>query len=213
MPLVSVIINCYNGSRDLPACFDCLRRQTFTDFEIVFLDNCSEDDSAKIAQSFGPKLRYFKSPHNVPLGAARNLALQEAKGDLIAFLDCDDLWLEDKLARQVDLMQKDPDIGLVTCDTILSDGHKELGRVFTGSPPARGFAFAELVERQWISMSSAMVSRKALASLTSASGEWVSGWFDETLNVCEEADVFYRIAYNWKIDYVEEPLAVWRIHG
>ena len=212
-PKVSVIINCYNGSRDLPECLDSLRKQTFTDFEIIFFDNCSTDNSADIAKSFGEKLRYFKSEKNVPLGAARNLALKEVAGELIAFLDCDDLWKEDKLKLQVALMDKDPEIGLVSCDTLLFDGKKVLGRVFERSQPARGFVFRQLVERQWISMSSAMVRRKALADLTSETGEWVTGWFDETLNVCEEADVFYRVAYNWKIDYVDQPLAIWRIHG
>ena len=60
-------------------------------------------------------------------------------------------------------------------------------------------------------MSSAMVRRTALASLTKTSA-WNGGWFDETLNVCEEADVFYRISAKWKLDYVDQPLTTWRIH-
>jgi len=78
-------------------------------------------------------------------------------------------------------------------------------------------AFAALMQRQWISMSSAMVSREALASL---SAEKISsglgrngGWFDQSLNVCEEADVFYRIAHDWELDHVDEPLTLWRVHG
>lgn len=66
--------------------------QTFGDFEVIFWDNGSTDDSPAIAQSYGPKLRYFRGKTTVPLGAARNLALMRARGRYLAFLDCDDLW-------------------------------------------------------------------------------------------------------------------------
>ena len=73
--------------------------------------------------------------------------------------------------------------------------------------------YEDLIRRQWISMSSAMVSRAALASLTEDPSAWNGGWFDETLNVCEEADVFYRIAHDWELDYVDAPYTRWRVHG
>ena len=71
--------------------------------------------------------------------------------------------------------------------------------MFESTHPARGMVFRELMTRQWISMSSAMIRKSALDSL----GEW----FDESLNVCEEADVFYRIAKTWELDHVDDPLA------
>ena len=73
--------------------------------------------------------------------------------------------------------------------------------------------FGELMERQWISMSSAVIRREALAGLAADPGAWDGGWFDESLNVCEEADVFYRIAHDWELDFVDEPLTLWRVHG
>ena len=205
-------MNCLNGAKDLPQALESVAAQTFRDYEIIFFDNCSTDDSPRIAQQF-PKLRYIRGKHCVPLGAARNLAIQEAKGDFIAFLDCDDIWKPEKLEKQIDCFAKDAQIGLVCTDTILFDGKKELGRVFTGSLPARGMVFRELLQRQWISMSSAMIRREALALLGRDPQNWNGGWFDETLNVCEEADVFYRIAHDWKLDFVDEPLTLWRIHG
>ena len=204
MPKVSVIVNCYNSAAHLREALDCVFRQTFTDWEIVFWDNASTDESALIAQSYGPRLRYFLAERNTPLGAARNLAIARAEGELLAFLDCDDRWTADKLARQVPLFDADPRVGLVSSDTEMFNSRGVLSRQFEKSAPVRGMAFRELMTRQWISMSSAMIRMEALRSL--------DHWFDESLNVCEEADVFYRIAHDWKLDHVDAPLTGWRVH-
>ena len=216
-PAVSVIMNCLNSSRDLREAMNSLMAQTYTDFEVIFWDNCSTDESPAIAQSYGEKVRYFRGESIVPLGEGRNLALAQARGRYLAFLDCDDVWRPTKLERQVALFEANPRVGLVCTDTEIFDGKRVLKRLFAETSPARGMAFAALMERQWISMSSAMVSRHALTSLSPdkiPSGEGRNGaWFDQSLNVCEEADVFYRIAHDWELDYVDEPLTLWRVHG
>lgn len=204
-PAVSVIMNCLNSARDLRAALDSLMAQSFEDFEVVFWDNGSTDDSPAIARSYGPRLRYFRGEKTVPLGAARNLALAQARGRYLAFLDCDDLWRPQKLEKQVALFEANERVGLVCTDTEIFDGRRVLKRLFAEARPARGMVFGALMERQWISMSSAMIRKSALDSL----GEW----FDESLNVCEEADVFYRIAKTWELDHVDEPLTRWRVHG
>lgn len=204
-PAVSVIMNCLNSSRHLREALDSLMAQTFTDFEVIFWDNASTDASPAIAQSYGPKVRYFRGETIVPLGAGRNLALAQARGRYLAFLDCDDLWRPEKLAAQTALFEVNPRVGLACTDTEIFDGRGMRRRLFAEAAPVRGKAFAALMERQWISMSSAMIRKSALDSL----GEW----FDESLNVCEEADVFYRIAKTWELDHVDEPLTRWRVHG
>lgn len=217
-PVVSVLMNCLNCARELPEALESVRCQTFQDLEIIFWDNASTDDSAAIAQAWGPKLRYFRGEHTVPLGAARNLALAEAQGRYVAFLDCDDLWRPTKLAKQVALFEANARVGLVCTDTEIVDGAHVLSRMFAQSAPGRGRVFGELMERQWISMSSAMVRREALDGLmrgeeADGAGACVGCWFDESLNVCEEADLFYRIAHDWELDYIDEPLTLWRVHG
>ena len=216
-PAVSVIMNCLNSSRDLREAMDSLMAQTFTDFEVIFWDNCSTDESPAIAQSYGDKVRYFRGKSIVPLGEGRNLALAQARGQYLAFLDCDDLWKPTKLERQVALFEANPRVGLVCTDTEIFDGKRVFKRLFAETSPQRGMAFAALMQRQWISMSSAMVSREALTSLSAekiSSGQGINGgWFDQSLNVCEEADVFYRIAHDWQLDHVDEPLTLWRVHG
>lgn len=205
MPKVTVIMNCYNSAKHLREALDSAFRQTWRDWEIVFWDNCSTDESPAIAQSYGPRVRYFRGEKNVPLGAARNLAIAKAEGELLAFLDCDDEWLPTKLERQVALFEAKPRVGLVSTDTEMFNEKGPLSHMFESSHPARGMVFRELMIRQWISMSSAMIRKAALDGL----GEW----FDESLNVCEEADVFYRIAKTWELDHVDEPLTRWRVHG
>lgn len=205
MPKVTVIMNCYNSAEHLREAMDSVFGQTWTDWEIVFWDNCSTDESPAIAQSYGLKVRYFRGEKNVPLGAARNLAIARAEGELLAFLDCDDEWLPTKLERQVALFEANPRVGLACTDTEMFGEKGTLSRMFESTRPARGMVFRELMTRQWISMSSAMIRKAALESL----GEW----FDESLNVCEEADVFYRIAKTWELDHVDEPLTRWRVHG
>lgn len=217
IPAVSVIMNCLNSSRDLREALDSLMAQTFTDFEVVFWDNCSTDASPDIARSYGEKVRYFRGGEIVPLGQGRNLALAQARGRYLAFLDCDDVWLPRKLERQVALFEANARVGLTCTDTEIFDGSRIFRRLFAESAPAKGMAFAALMQRQWISMSSAMLRREALTALSPehiAPGEGRNGgWFDESLNVCEEADVFYRVAHDWELDFVDEPLTRWRVHG
>lgn len=209
LPKVSIIMNCLNCSQDLPAALASVREQTMRDYEIIFWDNRSEDGSGEIAKAFGSRLHYFRGDHTVPLGAARNFAIRKARGELVAFLDCDDLWKPAKLEAQCELFEKNQLLGLACTDTEIFDGKKILSRLFDSRQPRRGRAFSALVQSQWISMSSAMLSRKALDSVAQGTGQW----FDESLEVCEEADLFYRVAHDWEIDFVEAPLTVWRVHG
>lgn len=221
-PAFSVIMNCLNSSADLAEALDSVMTQTCTDWEIIFWDNGSTDASPAIARSYGPRVRYFRAETTVPLGAARNLAIARARGRYIAFLDCDDLWLPEKLERQLALLEANPRVGLVCTDTEMFDGARVLSRQFAKAPPARGRVFGELMTTQWVSMSSAVIRREALDSVIpegrdgsggTDSGECPPQWFDETLNVCEEADLFYRIAHDWELDYVNAPLTRWRVHG
>ena len=215
-PAVSVIMNCLNGGPELAEALESVRRQTFQDFEIIFWDNGSTDGSGAVAEAFGPQLRFFRGEKTVPLGAARNLALARARGRYVAFLDCDDLWRPTKLEKQVALFAANARVGLTCTDTEIVENGRVLSRVFAQSAPGRGMVFAGLMARQWISMSSAILRSEALESVAArpeGTGGEQGQWFDEGLNVCEEADLFYRVAHDWELAYIDEPLTVWRVHG
>ncbi len=208
IPAVSIIMNCHNGAATLEEALCSVRMQTFTDYEIIFWDNASTDNSASIAKAFGVPMRYCYGSECLPLGAARNCALREARGRYIAFLDCDDVWLPQKLALQVAAMENNPAWALVCTDTEIFSGSLVLGRVFARSTPRSGQVFRELLLGQWITMSSVLLRRDMLEKLDSGGAV-----FDMQLQLCEEADVFYRLAYLHEIGYLPEVLTRWRVHG
>jgi len=145
VPTVSVIMNCYNGEQYLKEALDTIYAQTYQDWEIIFWDNASTDSSAEIARSYGDKLKYFRGEKTVPLFAARNYALKEARGEFIAILDCDDLWLPTKLEEQVPLLEKDEKVGLVYSDAFLFNQKGKEKRQFEITKPHRGNVFPELL--------------------------------------------------------------------
>jgi len=103
-PLVSIIMNCYNGEKYLREAIDSIYAQTYQNWEIVFWDNLSTDNSAEIAKSYDHRLRLFCSEETTPLGQARIKALENAQGEYVSFLDVDDLWLPNMLKELVDII-------------------------------------------------------------------------------------------------------------
>lgn len=203
-PRVSVIMNCLNCSQYVQDAIESVYAQTFPDWEIIFWDNASTDSSGEIAQRFNSRLRYFRGEQTVPLGGARNLALRQARGEFIAFLDCDDLWLPEKLERQLPLFG-DPKVGLVYSNSIYFNDRSGRSRLLyrTGTPP-RGSVFEALLSRYFLCLGTVVIRRATLHGLAE--------WFDPRFNLAEEADLFIRIAHDWNADYVPHALAKWRIH-
>lgn len=209
MPEVSVIINCHNGEPYLREAIESVYRQTYGGWEIVLWDDASTDGSEGIAKSFDEKLRYFKGEKAISLGQARNWALEQARGDFIAILDQDDLWMPDKLELQLPLFEKNPRVGLVFSDAV--DLYEPSGKRIShfqnlNLRPPRGYIFEYLfvIDHYPISMPTAVFRTEALRSL--------SEWFDIRYRYAEEYDLFLRLAHDWECDYVDKPLAVHRIH-
>jgi glycosyltransferase involved in cell wall biosynthesis len=203
-PLVSVIMNCLNCEKYLREAIDSVYAQTYGNWEIIFWDNASTDGSAQIAKGYDDKLRYFCSKEIVSLGVARNLALSQAQGEFIAFLDCDDLWLPQKLEKQIPLFA-DPEAGLVFCDSIYFNNKGNTERFYSRNRYWTGRCFSELLTDYFLCVQTVIIRRLALDSLPS--------WFDPEFNIIEEADLFIRLAYQWKLAVVAEPLAKWRVHS
>ena len=104
--LISVIINCFNGEKYLKKCIQSVIEQTYLNWEIIFWDNQSTDNSKNIINSFNDnRIKYFYAPTHETLYSARNFAIEKADGELIAFLDVDDIWLPLKLDIQVKLFK------------------------------------------------------------------------------------------------------------
>ncbi len=204
-PTVSVIMNCLNCERYLREAIDSVFAQSYEDWEIVFWeDKASKDNSEKIARSYGHKLRYFRSDESLPLYGSRNLALQKARGKYIAILDCDDLWLPAKLEEQIPLLERDNEIGLVYSDAFLFNEKGKEKRAFELRKPSRGNIFSELLLCNFINTQTVVIRREAFDSM--------DHWFDGRLILAGDYDTYLRISYRWRVDYVDRPLARYRVH-
>ena len=106
-PLISVIMNCYDGEKYLKKSIQSLKKQTYSNWELIFWDNVSKDNSKKIFDRLKDKrFFYFRSKKFLNLYDARNQAIKKSKGKYVCFLDVDDLWKKSKLRKQVDFMNK-----------------------------------------------------------------------------------------------------------
>jgi glycosyltransferase involved in cell wall biosynthesis len=204
MPAVSVVMNCRNGERYLKEALDSVYAQTFADWEIVFWDNASTDESASIARRYDARLRYFRSEEVLTLGAARNRALEQCRGEFIAFLDTDDLWLQRKLELQIPLF-RDQQVGLVYSDCTIFDERGRERSQFDAGNYATGRCFDRLLSSYFLAIPTVVVRKSALGP----PGEW----FDASYHVSEEVDVFLRLAYRWKLAMRPEALARYRVHS
>ena len=198
-------MNCFNCSKYLREAIDSVYSQTYTDWEIIFWDNASTDNSAEIAKSYDNKLRYFRGEKNVPLGYARNLAIECAKGEYVAFLDCDDLWLPEKLEKQMKLFETQPEVMLVYSDSYFIDSVGNTKKTaFETKKYARGRVFNELLcEYNFIPLLTVIVRKEVFDEV---------GLFNPEYKMAEEYDLFLRIADLHPIDYVELPLTKYRVH-
>lgn len=134
--LVSVLMNCYNGEKYLRAALDSVLAQAYQNWELIFWDNQSTDNSAAICKSYrDSRIRYFYASEHTELGAARIQAFKKIRGEFVAVLDADDVAHPDRLARQMEYLEQHPDVALVGSWAQLID---ERGKVFDiFEPPAR----------------------------------------------------------------------------
>jgi glycosyltransferase involved in cell wall biosynthesis len=141
-PLVSVIIPVFNRAGCLQRAVASVAEQTFTDWEIVVVDDCSTDNSVEVALNLGlaDKLRVVRHAVNQGPSAARNSGIREARGRYVSFLDSDDSWHPEKLARQITLIQSDSDPETIFCVT---KTRVEMGRGQVRIRPERGIAPGE----------------------------------------------------------------------
>jgi glycosyltransferase involved in cell wall biosynthesis len=202
MPIVSVIMNCLNCEKYLKEAIDSVYGQTFTDWEIIFWDNNSTDSSAAISKSYDSKLRYFKGEETILLGAARNEALKQCKGEYIAFLDCDDIWDKEKLFNQMNLMREETNIGLVYSNFInmYPNGDKIPGDKFFSFK--RGYVFKSLLKNNFIVLSTTIILKSIIKEFDC---------FPEYV-YAEEYDLFLKIANKYKIEFVDKPMVFYRYH-
>ena len=202
MPRVSVIIPAFNASRFISQAIESVLDQTFTDRELIVVDDGSTDDTASLVMKYGEKLRYIYQK-NQGLSSARNTGIVKAEGEYIGFLDADDYWDREKLRHQVALLDSSPDTGVVY--TALKVVDKDNREIEERGCLVRGRVFFSLLTENCVvgSCSSALIRRECFEK---------AGTFDEMLSASEDWDLWLRIAPYYLFDFVDLPLTFYRIH-
>ena len=205
-PLVSIVINCYNGEEFLKCAIDSIYSQTYTNWEIIFWDNCSTDRSAEIALSYDKRLRYFKSTTDVPIPIyeAKSLAVQKVSGEFIAFLDCDDWWESSKLEKQVPLFDN-PNVGFVFGNYWLENEKKGTREIVSQKVQSSNNILDDLLQNYKIGLLTLVIRSLAYEQLDRG--------FDPKFTIMGDYDVVLRLSAIWEADFVQEPIAHYRWHG
>jgi len=202
MPKVSVLMPVYNGEKYIGQAIDSILSQSFRDFELVVVDDGSTDMSAEIVGSYSDKrVRYVANPTNLGLAGARNRAIEVSNGDYLAWLDCDDISLPDRLLKQVALLDEYPNVGL--CGTWVRTLGLESEQVWQ-YPSAPGFVRARMLFDDPVATSAAMVRRSCLAADELR--------FDTRFPPAEDYDLWERISRTNGVCNISEVLTLYRIH-
>lgn len=204
--LISIIIPAYNAEKYIKETIDSALEQTHKNIEIIIVNDGSTDNTENIIKSYtDDRIKYFKQKNSGLAGIARNTGIRQANGDYIAFLDADDIWVKDKLKKQIKIL--DNTTALVYSDGEISGATHKNGKKFSDfSKFYRGRVFHNLIKNNFIPTSSVVVKRKALGDVGIFSE-------DKKLRVGEDYDLWLRISKKYKINYCDEILFKYRITG
>ena len=203
-PLVSILMNCFNGEKYLTEAIKSILNQSYKNWELIFWDNQSTDQSAKIFKSFKDKrMKYYYSSKHTHLGGGRAEGYKRLKGDLVAILDTDDIWFPDKLLKQVHEFTN-KDIGIVITNAYRFSAHKKKP-IFESKYPVDGFVFNSLLNNYYVCLPTLMVRKSFVDDLTRQ--------FDPEFNYISDFDLVLRLSSVCKLKYINEILAGWRLHG
>lgn len=207
MPKVSIIIPTYNFGHLIVETLESVFKQTYKDFEVIVVDDGSTDDTHQKIKKYLPKIKYIK--HNVNLGfaAAMNTGIRNAKGKYLNFLSSDDKVLPQFLEKEVEVLEKNPEVGLVFSPVFYID---ELGKVIRKQKIAndsiipQSQAYLKLIIRNYVNLVTALVRADIVRRV---------GFFNNKLRQNPDWDMWIRIASKSKLAYVPDYLGLYRRHN
>ncbi|MEO1027777.1 MAG: glycosyltransferase family 2 protein [Pseudomonadota bacterium] len=214
-PQISVVMPVYNTERYVSDAIKSVLAQTFTDFELLIIDDAGSDRSVEICRSFNdPRIRII-SQENRGLAGARNTGIRNAWGRYIGFLDSDDLWETEKLQRHFEHLEMNPKIGVSYAASSMMDDHGKPLRL-SQTPKLKCVEAKDIFLRNPVGNGSAPVVRSAvfrdIAMRNYVRGEW--DYFDESFRQSEDIECWLRIALTttWKFEGVDGRLTRYRIN-
>lgn len=201
-PIISVVIPAYNAEKYLGQSVESILAQTFTDLEILIIDDGSTDKTLEIANGFtDPRIRVITNPHNLGLATSCNIGIKTAKGDFIARQDADDWSHPERFEKQLAFMRENSQVGVLGTSRQTTNEEDE---IHNQKPMLENVAFDNLLLRNSIIHGSVMIRRSVL--------EQVNG-YDEWFTICEDYDLWLRIANGISlIRNLPEFLYVYRVH-
>lgn len=209
-PKISVVIPTYNSSKFITDTLDCLRKQTFKDFEAVVINDGSKDDTAQVISKYiisnqNLNIRFFNQ-ENRGIAGARNRGVLESKSHYIAFLDHDDIWHPDKLNRCYEVFLKYPDIDLVCHNELMRDASGKIVQYLYHGPCASSMFKRLLFKGNYLSTSATVVKKKALIDI---------GLFREypEFSTVEDYDLWIRLSKKYKFYFIEDVLGEYVVNN
>jgi len=185
--LVSVIIPARDAALTIRRAIASVLAQSYTPIEVIVVDDGSRDETAEVVRALAERdVRLIRLQDNRGAAAARNVGIEAASGEIVAFQDADDEWLAGKLEQQMDRLRSDPGLVLVASRALFASEHREeLGPLFGGAtPPAGPRGWVPLLARNTIATPTVVTPRRALVE---------AGGFDTSLPVAEDQDMWIRL--------------------
>ena len=206
MPRVSVVITAFNAGPLIAATLDSIVTQSYRDFEVIVVDGGSTDRTVEVVSGYPSPVRLIAG-ERLSKSAGRNTGIRSARGDYIAFVDADDLWLPQKLGRQVDYLKSSPSLQWVYSDCfILDEGKTNARSTWSRRTPLQSGRILQPLLFDCIVPSPTPVIRRGVFEAV--------GLFDESFlrHEPEDWDMWLRVAARFPVGVIREPLAQLRVH-
>jgi len=203
--LVSIIMNCHNGEAFLYESVKSILAQTYKNWELIFWDNFSTDNSKQILKKFSDdRIKYFKASRFTTLYEARNLAMAKSEGDFISFLDVDDWWVPQKLELQIKYFQN-YEVGLVYSKYFVFNEKNKKKKIISKKDLPQGYIANQLLEDYKMGVIT-VIFRKELLNRFNLN-------FNSQYNIIGDFDFNIKLSQRVKCACVQKPLAFYRVHG
>jgi glycosyltransferase involved in cell wall biosynthesis len=203
-PLISIIINCFNGEKYLKQTLESILNQKYLNWELIFWDNQSVDRSKQIFHSYkDARFKYFYAYEHTTLYKARNLAITKTKGEFIAFIDVDDWWEKNNLSRRKLFFEnQEYAFSYSNCFYFFEKNKKK--KLFTKKNLPHGYIFNDLCKNYLVNLSSILLRKSFLRKL--------DYFFDTRYNIIGDFDLILRLSEKYLAHSVNEPLVNIRYH-
>ena len=202
--LVSIIVNCYNGEKYLQKTLESIQKQEYSNWELIFWDNHSSDNSKQIFHSFkDQRFKYYYADKHTTLYEARNLACKKTNGDFIAFLDCDDWWYENFLSSRTSFFENENyDFSYSNCHQYFEKSDRR--EIYSKNDLPSGKIYDFLSKKYLVNVNSFVVRKNSLEKIN---------FFNPKFNIIGDFDAVMKICKHGQALAFQEPLVCVRIHG